>query len=100
MSAIDDALAANEKYAQGFTEGHRTASPARRLVVVTCMDARIMVDALLGLKIGDAQVIRNAGGVVTEDVIRSLLVSHYELFTHEFMIINHTNCGLLAFKGE
>lgn len=100
MSAIDDAVAANEKYAQGFTEGHRTASPERRLVVVTCMDARIMVDALLGLKIGDAQVIRNAGGVVTEDVIRSLLVSHYHLFTHEFMIINHTNCGLLAFKDE
>src|SRR4051812_24866296 len=98
MSAIDDALGANERYAQGFTEGHHPASPSRRLAVVTCMDARIMVDALLGLKIGDAHVIRNAGGVVTEDVIRSLLVSHHMLFTQEFMIINHTYCGLLAFK--
>lgn len=100
MSSADEALQANARFAQDFSEGHLPPSPARRLAVVTCMDARIMVDRVLGLRIGDAHVIRNAGGIVTEDVIRSLLVSHHLLFTQEFVIINHTECGQLAYKDE
>src|SRR3954471_11834636 len=100
MSGIDDAVTAAGQYVQGFTMGHLPASPNRKLTVVTCMDARIMVNDLLGLKMGDAHIIRNAGGIVTEDTLRSLLISHFMLFTQEFMIINHTECGLLLFKDE
>jgi carbonic anhydrase len=100
MSMIDDAVKAAETYARGYTMGHLPAPPNRKLAVVTCMDARMMVDQMLGLKIGDAHIIRNAGGIVTDDTIRSLLISHYLLFTHEFMIINHTGCGLLEFKDD
>src|SRR5689334_6899921 len=100
MSAIDDAVRAADGYSQAHSMGHLPAPPNRKLTVVTCMDARIMVNELLGLKIGDAHIIRNAGGIVTEDTLRSLLISHYMLFTQEFMIINHTECGLLSFKDE
>jgi carbonic anhydrase len=100
MNRGDEALAANEVFAQGFTEGHLPAAPARKLAVVTCMDARIHVEELLGLKAGDAHIIRNAGGIVTEDVIRSLIVSHHVLFTQEFLIINHTECGMMAITDE
>src|SRR5919201_3527579 len=100
MSMIDEAVKAAETYARGYTMGHLPGPPNRKLVVVTCMDARIMVDQMLGLKIGDAHIIRNAGGIVTDDTIRSLIISHYHLFTQEFMIINHTECGLLAFKDD
>src|SRR5947209_13954259 len=74
--------------------------PARKLAIVACMDARLTVDQALGLNTGDAHIIRNAGGVVTEDVLRSLLISHYLLGTQEFLIINHTDCGMLTFKDE
>lgn len=100
LSMIDEALAANAEYAQSFGMGHLPAAPARRLTVLTCMDARISVEQMLGLNVGDAHILRNAGGIVTDDVLRSLIVSHYLLFTQEFMIINHTQCGQLSYRDE
>lgn len=100
MSVIDEVLKANEGYAQSFTFGHLPLPPARKLAVVACMDARLMVDQVLGLKTGDAHIIRNAGGIVTEDALRSLILSHHLLGTQEFMIVNHTDCGMLTFKDE
>src|SRR3954463_15181070 len=100
MSVTDDTIKANRAYAQNFTQGDLPLPPARKLAVVACMDARLMVDQALGLKTGDAHVIRNAGGIVTEDALRSLIISHYLLGTEEFAIINHTGCGMLTFKDE
>lgn len=100
MDVIGEVFTANESYAQSFTLGHLSLPPARKLAVVACMDARLMVDQMLGLKTGDAHVIRNAGGIVTEDALRSLILSHHLLGTQEFMIINHTDCGMLTFKDE
>ena len=100
MSIIDNVLKANERYAAGFTRNDLPAPPALRLAVVTCKDARLIVEAILGLKQGDAHIIRNAGGVVTPDVIRSLLVSHYMLGAQEVMVINHTGCGMMSFTDE
>ena len=100
MSVIDEGLQANRRYAQDFTLGHLPMPPARQLAVVACMDARLTVEQVLGLKTGDAHIIRNAGGIVTEDAIRSLLISHYLLGTKEWGIINHTDCGMLTFKDE
>ncbi len=100
MSTIDDVLRANHASAQSFNLGHLPNPPARKLAVVACMDARLTVEQMLGLKTGDAHIIRNAGAVVTDDVLRSLLISHYMLGTEEFMIIGHTNCGMLTFKDE
>jgi carbonic anhydrase len=90
-------LRVNRLYAGRFGREDLRPQPARRLAVVTCMDARLPVEQLLGLKLGDAHIIRNAGGIVTEDAIRSLLVSHYLLGTQEFLIINHTDCGMMTF---
>jgi len=98
MSTIDDVLKNNRQYAQSFTLGNLPIPPARKLAIVACMDARLTVEALLGLKTGDAHIIRNAGGIVTEDAIRSLIISHHLLGTQEFMIINHTECGMLTFQ--
>lgn len=100
MGVIDEAIRANRLYAQNFTGGDLPAPPALGLAVVTCKDARLMVEPMLGLKQGDAHIIRNAGGIVTEDVIRSLVISHYMLFVQEFMVINHTQCGLMTFTDE
>jgi len=100
MSTIDEVVKANDSYTQNFTLGHLSLPPARKLAVVACMDARLMVDQILGLKTGDAHIIRNAGGIVTEDALRSLILSHHLLGTQEFMIINHTDCGMLTFKDE
>ena len=72
--------------------------PARKLAIVACMDARLTVEPALGLNTGDAHMIRNAGGIVTEDALRSLIISHHLLGTEEFIIINHTDCGMLTFK--
>ena len=80
--------------------GKQPINPAKHVAVVACMDARLDVEDLLGLQTGDAHIIRNAGGIVTEDALRSLLISHYLLGTSEFMIINHTDCGMLTFKDE
>lgn len=100
MSVTDDVLAANESYARHFNLGHLAMPPARKLAIVACMDARLTVEQFLGLKTGEAHIIRNAGGIVTEDTLRSLIISHHLLGTEEFIIINHTDCGMLTFKDE
>jgi carbonic anhydrase len=100
MTVIDEALKANETYAQGFKLGGLAMPPSRKLAVLACMDARLMVDQALGLKTGEAHVIRNAGGIASEDAIRSLIISHHLLGTQEFAVINHTDCGMLTFKDE
>ena len=97
MSAIDEFLANNETYAGKFTKGSLPMPPAKQIAVVVCMDARLETGALLGLIEGDAHVIRNAGGVVTDDVIRSLTISQRLLGTREVMLIHHTDCGMLTF---
>jgi carbonic anhydrase len=94
MSAIDEVLAANEIYARNHELRKLTPRPERKLAVLTCMDTRLSIRTL-GLKTGDAHVIRNAGGIVTDDAVRSLIVSHYLLGTEEIMVINHTDCGLM-----
>ncbi len=93
-SAIDTFVANNDRYAESFTDEGLPGPPARHVAVVTCMDARMDVSALLGLANGDAHVIRNAGGVVTDDTIRSLTLSQRALGTTEIMLIHHTDCGL------
>ena len=98
MSVTDEILQANEAYAQNFKLGELPIPPARKLAVLACMDARLSVEQLLGLKTGDAHVIRNAGGIATDDALRSLILSHHLLGTEEFIIINHTDCGMLKFK--
>jgi carbonic anhydrase len=100
LSVIDEVVEANKAYAQGFSLGHLPMPPARKLAVVACMDARLMVSQMLGLKTGEAHIIRNAGGIATEDALRSLIISHHLLGTQEFMIINHTDCGMLTFRDE
>jgi carbonic anhydrase len=94
MSVIDEILEANEIYAQTHEVRRRTPRPERRLAILTCMDTRLSIRSL-GLRTADAHIIRNAGGIVTDDSLRSLLVSHYLLGTEEFMVINHTDCGLM-----
>src|SRR5437879_9083514 len=98
MSMTDEVLQANEAYARNFNLGQLPMPPARKLAIVACMDARLSVEQLLGLKTGDAHIIRNAGGIVTDDALRSLIISHHLLGTEEFIIINHTDCGMLTFK--
>jgi carbonic anhydrase len=100
MSAPDDLLANNDAYASSFDQGDLASAPARKLAVVTCMDARMNVYALLGLSEGDAHVIRNAGGVVTDDAIRSLAISQRLLGTEAIMVIHHTRCGMLSFTDD
>ena len=94
MSVIDEVLAANEIYSRTHEFRKLTPRPERKLAVLTCMDTRLSIRTL-GLKEGDAHIIRNAGGIVTDDAVRSLVVSHYLLGTEEFMVINHTDCGLM-----
>jgi carbonic anhydrase len=95
MSVIDEVVRANREYARFHRLVHISPRPRRKLALVTCMDTRLS-RVTLGLAEGDAHILRNAGGIVTEDVLRSLLVSHYLLGTEEFMIINHTDCGLMG----
>jgi len=90
----DDLVGANTDFADSFSDHDRPADPARRMAVVTCMDARLDVLALLGLAVGEAHVIRNAGGVITDDVIRSLCLSQRYLGTREIVLVHHTDCGL------
>ncbi|MGB2625872.1 MAG: carbonic anhydrase [Candidatus Acidiferrum sp.] len=94
MSVIDEVIAANEIYSRDHELRRLTPRPARKLAVLTCMDTRLSIKTL-GLKTGDAHIIRNAGGVVTEDSLRSLVISHHLLGTEEIMVINHTDCGLM-----
>lgn len=100
MSTIDAVLKANEAYARNFKLGDLPTPPARHLAILACMDARLTVEQFSGLGTGDAHIIRNAGGVVTDDAIRSLLISHYLLGTKEWMVVEHTGCGMLTFKDE
>lgn len=100
MSVVDETLKANEAYAGQFRLGHLPIAPARKLAILACMDARLTVEQALGLKTGEAHIIRNAGGIATEDAVRSLIISHHLLGTQEFMVINHTDCGMLTFKDE
>lgn len=100
MSKTDEAIAANAEYASNFQLGHLPMPPARKLAIVACMDARMSVEPMLGLKTGDAHIIRNAGGIVTEDALRSLVISQQLLGTEEVLIINHTDCGMVTFKDE
>jgi carbonic anhydrase len=98
MSVTDEVLLANQQYASTFTQGRLAMPPARKVAILACMDARLSVEQFLGLRTGDAHVIRNAGGIATEDALRSLVISHHLLGTQEFIVINHTDCGMLTFE--
>jgi carbonic anhydrase len=99
MSVIDEVTQANENYASGFAKGTLPAPPGRKFAVVTCMDARLDPARFLGLEEGDAHVIRNAGGLVNDETIRSLVISHHLLGTEEAVVIGHTDCGMLTFTN-
>ncbi len=100
MSTTDELLANARFYAASFTKGDLPLPPGRKIAVLACMDARLNPYGLLGLQEGDAHVIRNAGGVVTEDEIRSLAISQRLLGTEEIILIHHTDCGMLTFTDE
>jgi carbonic anhydrase len=100
MTGTDDLLINNERYAAEFAKGHLGMPPARQVAVVACMDARLDPARMLGLEEGDAHVIRNAGGVVTEDAIRSLALSQRLLGTNEIILVHHTDCGMLTFSDD
>src|ERR1700759_1638408 len=100
MSSTDDVLANNEGYAASFDKGDLPLPPAKKLAVVACMDARLHVHGLLGLEDGDAHIIRNAGGVGTDDAIRSLAIPQRLLGTGEIVLIHHTDCGMLTFSDD
>jgi carbonic anhydrase len=100
MSTTDDVLSNAEQYASSFDKGDLPMPPGRKLAVVACMDARLIPTKVLGLQEGDAHVIRNAGGVVTDDAIRSLAISQRLLGTEEIILIHHTDCGMLTFNDE
>jgi carbonic anhydrase len=100
VSATDELLKNNQEYAASFDKGGLPIPPAKGIAVVACMDARLDVVSLLGLEVGDAHIIRNAGGVVTDDEIRSLAISQRLLGTTEVVLIHHTDCGMLTFTDD
>jgi carbonic anhydrase len=100
VSVLDEIRSANEQYATAFDKGSLPMPPGRRFAVVTCMDARIDPAKSLGLSEGDAHVIRNAGGLVSDDALRSLVISHHLLGTQEAVVIGHTDCGMLTFTND
>ncbi len=100
MSTTDELLQNNAAYAESFDKGDLPPPPARGVAVVACMDARLNVYEMLGLQEGDAHVIRNAGGVITDDEIRSLAISQRLLGTTEIILIHHTDCGMLTFTDD
>ena len=100
MDVIDSLVANNRSFAASLPEQHLDVRPRRQLAIVTCMDSRLDVFAALGLQHGEAHVLRNAGGVITDDVIRSLAVSQRRLGTHEVMLIHHTDCGMLSLSDD
>ncbi|MFJ1790467.1 beta-class carbonic anhydrase [Kitasatospora griseola] len=99
-SETDRFVAANRSYAETFRDGGMDARPVRKVAVVACMDARLDLFAALGLELGDAHIIRNAGGVVTDDTIRSLTISQRALGTRTVVLIHHTGCGLLGLTED
>src|SRR5690349_20061033 len=100
MSTTDEVLQNAEQYASSFDKGDLPMPPGRKLAVVACMDARLIPTRVLGLEEGEAHVIRNAGGAVTDDTIRSLAISQHKLGTEEIILIHHTDCGMLTFKDD
>ena len=100
MTVTDELLKNNAEFARDFRKGDLPMPPGKGLAVVACMDARLNVYALLGLEEGQAHVIRNAGGVVTDDVIRSLAISQHLLGTREVLLVHHTDCGMLTFTDD
>ena len=100
MPVTEELLEANTTYAAGFTKADLTAPPTRRVAILICMDARIDPARALGLEEGDAHVIRNAGGVASDDAIRSLVISYKLLGTREFVVVHHTDCGMLNFTND
>src|SRR5947209_8664869 len=99
MTVTDELVQANQQYAENFDRGDLPMPPARRVAVLTCMDARLHPEKFLGLDIGDAHVIRNAGGRASDDAIRSLIISSTLLGTNEYLVIHHTDCGMLTFSN-
>ena len=97
---FERALAENARYADQFDRSSLPIPPGRRLAVLACMDARLTVEDVLGLRTGDAHIIRNAGGLATDDAIRSLVISQHLLGTKEIIVIEHTGCGMLTFEDE
>lgn len=100
MSVIEELLANNAQFAAGFEHGDLASPPKLQLAVVTCMDARLDVHRILGIAEGDAHVIRNAGGIVSEDALRSLVISQRLLGTTEVAVIHHSDCGMLKFRDD
>ena len=100
MSTTDELLKANQDYAAQFDKGDLPMPPSRKVAIVACMDARLDVYRMLGLSEGEAHVIRNAGGIVSDDVIRSLAISQRLLGTEEIVLIHHTDCGMLTFRDD
>src|SRR5712691_7070048 len=100
MSITDELVRNNEKYARSFKKGDLPLPPAKHVAVLACMDARLDVHKILGLEEGEAHVIRNAGGVATDDAIRSLVISQRLLGTNEIILVHHTDCGMLTFKDD
>ena len=100
MSVTDELIENAKRYAEAFDKGDLPLPPARKVAVLACMDARLNPYGLLGLQEGDAHVIRNAGGVVTDDEIRSLAISQRLLGTEEIVLIHHTDCGMLTFTDD
>lgn len=100
MSTTDQLLENNARYAKSFDRGGLPMPPAKKVAVLACMDARLVVGRILGLEEGDAHVIRNAGGVATDDAIRSVLISQRLLGTEEIILIHHTDCGMVTFRDD
>ncbi len=100
MPELDRLLERNRDYAEFFDRSSLNMPPKRKLAIVACMDARLTVEEFLGLRTGDAHIIRNAGGIVTDDEIRSLIISTELLGTQEILVINHTDCGMLTFEDS
>jgi carbonic anhydrase len=100
MATFNELLTANDEYARGFTEGDLAIPPRRKVTILTCMDARLDPRAFLGLALGDAHVIRNAGGRASADALRSLVISEQLLGTTDIVVIHHTDCGMRTFQNE
>jgi len=100
MSVTDELLAANASYAETFDKGHLPLPPGRKVAVLACMDARLDPARVLGLEEGDAHVIRNAGGVASDDAVRSLVISQRLLGTEEIVVIHHSDCGMVTFTDD
>jgi carbonic anhydrase len=100
MSTTDELVQNNEAYAASFDKGDLPLPPGKKVAVLACMDARLQVYEVLGLEVGDAHIIRNAGGVATDDAIRSLAISQRLLGTEEIVLIHHTDCGMLTFTDD